>query len=224
MPSPVQTAALLFDLDGTLLHSDPLHAQIFIDLFAARGVAIDDAYYLRHMHGRLNEDIFTEFFPDEDAAQLSWDKEAAFRDRLGGAAPATAGVEPLLARARADGLGLAVVTNAPRINAEVMLAAIGLADAFDTLVIGDECDRGKPHPDPYLAAMAALNADPARCIAFEDSPSGVHSAAASGAYTVGLESSLDADSLRDAGAAMTIKDFTAPALGPMLDRLTGARP
>lgn len=212
------TLALLFDLDGTLLHTDPLHAAVFAEMFAARGRSVDDGYYLRHIHGRLNEDIFTEHFPDEDAQALSEAKEAAFRIRLGAQAEPTPGLVALLDRAARNGWPVAVVTNAPRVNAEAMLAAIGLRDRFGTLIIGDECPRGKPDPAPYLAGMQALNVSAHQSIAFEDSPSGLQAASASGALAIGLRSSLTDSQLRAAGAAASIADFTDPALPALLAR------
>ncbi|WP_238547648.1 HAD family hydrolase [Meridianimarinicoccus roseus] len=222
MTSPDQpTAALLFDLDGTLINSDVLHFEVFRDLFAERGREIDEAFYLQNVHGQLNADIFAVHLPGEDAAALSDDKEARFRDRLDADVPPMPGTVALLETARSRGWGLAVVTNAPRVNAATMLAAIGLTDAFDTIVIGEECTRAKPHPDPYLAAMEALKVPPAACLAFEDSPSGLRAARASGAYTVGIRSSLQDAPLRAAGAQATLADFTDPDLTPLLDRLKG---
>ena len=214
--------ALLFDLDGTMLDSDPIHEKVFAELWAARGLTMEPGFYGRHVHGRLNADIFAEFLPDEpDPQALGRWKEAQFRARLPVPYPATPGLAALLDTARARGWGLAVVTNAERANAEAMLAAIGLRHHFDWLVIGEECTRAKPHPDPYLAAIAALDELPARCIAFEDSPSGVRAAAASGSFTIGIRSALDDAALRDNGADATIQDFTDPALPALLERLKG---
>lgn len=223
MTEPSRRAALLFDLDGTLVHSDPIHTQVFIEFFAARGIEIDEDYYLRRIHGRQNAEIFAEHCPGEDADALSEAKEAAFRDRLGRNVPLTPGITELLAKARAEGWGTAVVTNAPRVNAEAMLAATGLSDAFDTLVIGDECSAGKPDPAPYTTAMDRLGAAPELCIAFEDSGSGLRSAAAAGAFAVGIRSSLSEDTLRAAGAQVTAQDFNDPVLAPALAQLSGAR-
>ena len=210
--------ALLFDLDGTLLHTDPLHAAVFQELFAERGRAIDEAYYLRHIHGRLNADIFSEAFPDEDAEALSHEKEARFRDKLGTSAEPVAGLIDLLDLCDTKGWGRALVTNAPRVNADAMLNAIGLRDRFETLIIGEECERGKPDPAPYLAAMQATGSGPELSFAFEDSPSGMTAARASGAFTVGLRSSLNDAELRAAGAHMTIDTFDDPLLLTELDR------
>ncbi|MDU8913116.1 HAD-IA family hydrolase [Aestuariicoccus sp. MJ-SS9] len=214
--------ALLFDLDGTLLESDGIHEAVFRELLAKRGIDMDEGFYARHIHGRLNVDFFAEFLPSEpDPQALSEHKEALFRDRLPRDYPAMPGAQALLDRAQAQGWRVAAVTNAMRANAEAMLAAIGLRERFDTIVIGEECDRAKPHPDPYLAAMAALGAAPGQTLAFEDSPSGLASARAAGARVVGLRSSLDDAALCAAGAHVSIQDFTDPALETELQRLTG---
>lgn len=213
--------ALLFDLDGTLLHSDPHHVAVFIDLFAERGRVIDEAFYLRHIHGHQNAAIFGRHFPDEDAQALSEEKEARFRARLGDAADPMPGLLALLDRAEEAGWPMAVVTNAPRLNAEAMLAALGLTDRLREVVIGDECRAGKPDPAPYLAAMDRLGMRPHHCIAFEDSPSGLRAAQRAGAFAVGIRSSLPDARLREAGARVTIADFNDPALQDILAAQTG---
>jgi len=213
--------ALLFDLDGTLIDSDHLHSLVFAELFAPLGHVVDRAFYSAHIQGRHNSAIFTEFMPNGDAQRLSEEKEALFRQRLGTAAPEMAGLSALLARAAAEGWRTAVVTNAPRANAEHMLAAIGHGTDFDALVIADECRAGKPDPAPYFAAMERLSVRAQDCIAFEDSRSGLAAARASGALTVGIRSSLDDAALVAAGAHHTIQDFTDPALEPLLARFNG---
>ncbi len=214
--------ALLFDLDGTLIDSDPLHAEVFRDMFAARGIAVDEAFYVAEIHGRHNSEIFAKHCPDEDAAELHLKKEAAYRDLLAGLRidPAPGSVA-LLERARSEGWHVAVVTNAPRRNAEASLAAIGLREAFETIVIGEECLRGKPDPAPYLHALELLDASTDQSIAFEDSQSGIASATAAALRTIGLTTSLSDAALRAAGAAIAIQDFNDTALGPELARLEG---
>ncbi|MGB1208811.1 MAG: HAD family hydrolase [Paracoccaceae bacterium] len=214
--------ALLFDLDGTLLSSDPLHVRVFVQMFAERGRTIDADYYFAHMHGRHNSAIFGDHFPGEDAEALSVEKEARFRVLLGGRADPMPGARALITRAQAAGWGLAVVTNAPRINAEAMLQAIGLASDLPHLIIGDECSAGKPDPAPYLAALDRLGMSARDALAFEDSPSGLMAARAADLRVIGLRSSLDDTALRTAGAHITIFDYTDPALATELARLTGA--
>ncbi|PRY26816.1 HAD superfamily hydrolase (TIGR01509 family) [Aliiruegeria haliotis] len=213
--------ALLFDLDGTLIDSDALHAQVFADLFAPRGVDIDFAYYRDKLHGRLNKDIFADLCPGEDAQAWGDLKEAEYRKRLGAGYPQVPGTMALLDLADKMGWGLGVVTNAPRDNAEAVLDALGISDRFQALVIGDECARGKPDPAPYLEGLRRLDADASASLAFEDSPPGIRSAVAAGLKTIGLRSMLNDEKLRAAGAAATLSDFADPALTEQIDQLRG---
>lgn len=206
-----------------MLNSDAIHEDVFREMWSARGLPMPDGFYAEHVHGRLNEDIFREFLPDEpDPKALSAAKEAAFRDRLPCPFPAMPGVADFVAHAAQAGWPMAIVTNAMRLNAEAMLEAIGLRPFFETIVIGEECTRGKPDPEPYEAAMRALGAAPQDCIAFEDSPSGMQAARASGAFCIGVRSSLNNAQLRAAGAHLSIKDFTDPVLFEHLSQIQGA--
>ena len=214
--------ALLFDLDGTLLNSDTIHEEVFRELWAARGLDMPAGFYMQHVHGRLNTDIFAEFLPDEpDPQGLSDAKEAAFRARLPCPYPAMPGSAELMRRAKSKGWPMAVVTNAMRLNAKAMLRATGLDSYIDTIVIGEECSKAKPDPEPYLEAMRQLLVQAPDCIAFEDSPAGLKSARASGAFCVGLRSSLDDAALIAAGAQATINDFNDPALEAILAHIQG---
>ncbi len=214
--------ALLFDLDGTMLVSDPIHEAVFRELWTERGLPTPDGFYTEQIHGRQNLDVFAEFLPDEpDPQGLHERKEAMFRDRLPRPFPAMPGLADLVRLSQRQGWKRAVVTNAMRKNADAMLEAIGLRDAFETIVIGEECARGKPAPEPYLEAMRRLGVTPAETIAFEDSPSGIRAAVAAGVYTLAIRSTLDDTALRGAGADATLADFTDPALADHLARLEG---
>ncbi len=216
-------AALLFDLDGTLIDSDPLHRAVFADLLAPHGHVVDAAFYLAHIHGRQNRAIFAELMPGADPDEMDRAKEAEFRRRLAGApVAATPGLGAFLERTGKAGLPAAVVTNACRANAHAMLAALGVADRFAAILGAEDAPAPKPDPAPYRAGAAALGVAATECIAFEDSPAGLASARAAGCTVVGLASSLDADALRAAGAHHVIPDFTDPALVPLLATATGA--
>ena len=95
------------------------------------------------------------------------------------------GAARLLAECAAAGVPCALVTMSWRRLADAVIAAAPLG-SFAASVTGDEVRNGKPHPEPYLAAAAALGVDPARCVAIEDSPTGVASALAAGCATLGV--------------------------------------
>ena len=96
----------------------------------------------------------------------------------------------LLARADRAGIPMVAVTNAPRLNAEMLLSGLGIMDRFKALVIGDELAHGKPHPMPYLEGLRVVSGVAAQSVAFEDSRSGVQSASAAGIATIGIRTSL----------------------------------
>ncbi len=217
--------ALLFDIDGTLTDTDPLHIRAFNAMLAQFGRSITtDAYFARVM-GFTNAEIMRDFFPEKPVAEhkalADW-KEAAFRDLARNELHSTPGVIDLMDWADAHAIPMAAVTNAPTANAELMLTGLGLKHRFRTIVIGDELPRGKPDPMPYLVAGERLGVDCRDCVAFEDSRSGIRSASAAGAFSIGILSSLPEDELVKVGAQFGVKDFTDDRLRPLiLERLAG---
>eukprot|EP01035_Chromulina_nebulosa_P039824 gene39824-53855_t len=143
---------------------------------------------------------------------LNLRKEAVFRDLAVTQIRPLPGLMALLDMADRAGVPMAAVTNAPRLNAEMMLTGLGIADRFAVLVIGDELAQGKPHPLPYLEGLRGLGGDPKASVAFEDSRSGVQAASAAGIATVGIRTSVGLDDLLAAGAATTAQSFDAPEL------------
>lgn len=210
--------ALLFDLDGTLVDSDPLHHAAFADLLAERGRELTIEEYRATIMGQHNPDLLATVFPGEDMSILDR-KEAMFRQRLADSVEPIAGIHELLDWAETRDAAVAVVTNAPRDNAAAMLAATSLAHRLPTVVLGDDCVRAKPHPDPYQEAMRRLDVTPSRAVAFEDSRSGLRAARASGAHVFGMMTGLGRQDLLDAGAHEAIPDFTDPALWAYLETL-----
>ena len=212
-------AALLFDLDGTLIDSDAAHLRAFQRVFAAHGVVVDQESYDKRILGAENAAIGLDFLPHLSAAERAATmaaKEQSYRNDLGEVEP-IAGIEALLDFAEARRLGCAVVTNAPRANVEAVLDALGLAARLPLWVLGPELPRAKPDPLPYLTAMAKLGADPARSLAFEDSLSGLRAARGAGLMVVGLTTTLPAAKLIAAGAAIAVADFADPRITPLIE-------
>ena len=140
------------------------------------------------------------------------EKEAAFRNLVAGQVKPTPGLMALLARADQEAVPMVAVTNAPRLNAEMLLTGLGIMDRFKAVVIGDELPHGKPHPMPYLEGLRAVNAAADQSVAFEDSRSGIKSASAAGIATVGIRTSLCAADMIEAGALLTARTFEDPEL------------
>jgi HAD superfamily hydrolase (TIGR01509 family) len=212
--------ALLFDLDGTLVDTDALHLTAFQNVFARHGVALSKEQYVEGIMGASNSLIAARFLPhlslaEQEAAVA--DKEAAYRDTVGALAPA-AGALALLDFADVHGIKCAVVTNAPRANADLLLNALGLAERLPIQIIGPELARAKPDPTPYLAALQETGADAAHSIAFEDSLSGLRAAVGAGLTVVGMTTALEEAALKRAGATIAVADFTDPRIVELIRR------
>jgi HAD superfamily hydrolase (TIGR01509 family) len=207
--------ALLFDIDGTLADTDALHLEAFNQVLGPRGHTFDHARFSKELQGFSNASISARFLLEEPPARqaaIMGEKEATFRNLVAGQIQPLPGLMTLLARVDRAGIPMIAVTNAPRLNAEMLLSGLGIMDRFKALVIGDELAHGKPHPMPYLEGLRAAGAAPASSIAFEDSRSGIQSASAAGIATIGMRTSLCHADMVAAGAIMTAKDFDDPEL------------
>lgn len=220
----VTLKAVLFDMDGTLIDSDPVHASVFIDFLAARGVTIDQTDYTSRIHGRQNREIFAELLPHEDPRAMDEAKEAAFRARVDSDFPVVPGVWDLLDRLRDSALRLGVVTNACGANLDAVLDALDMGGRFHHRVSSDDVAHGKPDPALYRHALDALGAAPDEALAFEDSPAGIASARGAGLKVIGVATSLSPAKLLELGAAHAIGDFTDPSLTQHLAIPEGANP
>jgi len=213
--------AILFDLDGTLVNTDPLHYQTWQEILRDYGLEIDQTFYKARISGRLNPIIAQDLLPQlslEAGQQLADNKEARFRE-MGLSLTPLAGLLDLLAWIDTHGLKKAVVTNAPRENVNFVLEVLKLADTFDRVVLAEEATAGKPDPASYQLVLSQLGISPKDAIAFEDSPSGIHAAVGAGVYTIGVASTHDPKHLLEAGATIVIPDFTAKQLWLLLDSL-----
>ena len=215
---------LLFDLDGTMTDTDALHLAAYNALLAPLGRTMSLDYYKAHVMGAPNDAIVRGLFPDGDPAAhtaFAAAKEEKFRRSVDRLQPLP-GLLEVLDWADKAGCARAVVTNAPRDNAELMLAGLGLRERFSVVVIGDELAHGKPHPLPYLTGLARTGGIASRALAFEDSLSGVRSASAAGIHTVGMLTGLPEKTLRGAGASSVAPDFRDPGLWALLQARLGA--
>jgi HAD superfamily hydrolase (TIGR01509 family) len=172
--------AVLWDLDGTLVDSEEFHWQSWRDILAPERLSISYDQFLASF-GRKNEPIMRDWLGDgytpERAARLAEAKEADYRRLV-----AAHGLTPLpgarewLTRLHEAGWKQAIVTSAPRANAEVMLQALGLGHVFESVVVAEDVSIGKPDPEVFLTGASRLGVPPARSIVVEDAATGVEGA------------------------------------------------
>jgi HAD superfamily hydrolase (TIGR01509 family) len=182
-------AAVLFDMDGTLVDSEKIWDVGLNELAdryggllsaAARAQMIGTSMLesMRILHDDLGQ-------PRRDPrVSVGW-LERRVRELFAEGLVWRPGARELLAAVRAERVPTALVTATRRHLVEVALTTIG-AHNFDVVVCGDEVDEVKPHPQPYRTAAALLGAQPSRCVAIEDSPTGTASARAAGCVVVAV--------------------------------------
>ncbi|WP_375515595.1 HAD family hydrolase [uncultured Nostoc sp.] len=214
-------AAILFDLDGTIVNTDPIHYRAWREMLLNYSIEIDETFYKSQISGRLNPEIVKDILPQlstVEGQKFADEKEALFR-KLAPHLKPLSGFSELLAWTETHQLKRALVTNAPRLNAEFMLEVLGIKEVFHTVVLADDCIAGKPDPAPYQVALNKLGIKAEEAIALEDSPSGIWAAVSAGIRTIGIASTHDPQLLQEIGAFMAIPDFTDLQLWTFLNSL-----
>ncbi len=231
--------AIVFDFDGVLADTEPLHFRTFAETLASRGVELTSrAYYERY----LGFDDHAAFWAierderrgwsDEEILRLMTEKAAAFRRLATTERVLFAGVAQRLEAFAAE-VPLAIASGAFRVEIETVLAGAEVDRLFPVIVAAGETARGKPSPDPYARALALLGEtvrisaggvrggpggaaiDPSRSVAVEDSTWGIDSARAAGMKVVAITTSYPAERLRDAD--LVVSAFQELTLARMAD-------
>lgn len=182
-PTEAPIRALIFDMDGLLIDSEPVAAAALERFLRDHGHAFRPGTMERTLGRRLPEamaivaEAYAIDLPIEALVETYGGlRLAALRGNLR-PMPGAAG---LIAFARGAGLRLALATSSPRAHADLSLAETALAGLFDAEATGDEVARGKPEPDIFLLAAERLAVTPVACVVLEDAPAGVAAAAAAG--------------------------------------------
>jgi beta-phosphoglucomutase len=193
--------AVIFDFDGVLADSEPLHLRALQQALAARGIALgEDEYYATLLGFNDAEALQTlargRGLSLDAAAQeaINADKAIRFATLQTANDALFPGARALVARFGAV-VPLAIASGARRDEITRTLDHAGLTSAFRTIVASGETPRSKPAPDPYALAVKRLGVDPGRAVAIEDSRWGLDSARAAGLRTVGITHSYPADEL-----------------------------
>ncbi|HZU24160.1 MAG TPA: HAD-IA family hydrolase [Bryobacteraceae bacterium] len=202
--------ALIFDLDGVVIDSMPMHTDAWRIYLKRLNKPIENLEV--RMHGRRNDEIVVEFIGRELSPGEIFDhgaaKERLFREMIGPRLEEhiVPGIKDFLRKHQ--GAAMAVASNAEPANIDFVLDAAGLRGCFRAIVDGHQVARPKPWPDIYLRAAQLLEMPPESCIVFEDSPAGVAAARAAGMRVVGVGThTMDLDRVD-----LIVRDFLDPGL------------
>lgn len=217
--------AVIFDMDGVLVDSEPLHFATTNVVLSSRGVALDQAAY--DLCIGMDELAFFALLIDRFGLSETPGALARERVTLGlvhlaeHPLPPLPGVLELLLSLQAEGKQLALATSATRAQADLILDQLGVTRLFSAIVTKDDVEHGKPAPDLFVEAARQLGAEPEVCLVIEDAVLGVEAARAAGMAAVALVPSEQGggDHLR-AGAAAVLPSFsglTVERLGQLIE-------
>jgi HAD superfamily hydrolase (TIGR01509 family) len=178
-------AAVVFDLDGLLIDSEPLQQWAWHEYAARHGKALEPEMFHQMLGLRAVDAVeiairLLELPVTGDTALR--DRDAIFLAAVPGAILPMPGAVDLIHELRSRGIPLALATSGHRRYVDLALESAGLAGLFDAEVTAELVTRGKPHPDVYLEAARLLGIHPRRCLALEDAPNGILSAKAAGMH------------------------------------------
>jgi HAD superfamily hydrolase (TIGR01509 family) len=208
--------ALVFDLDGVIIDSMPMHTEAWRAYLERLGILNND--FENQMHGGRNAEIVRALIgahlPPDEVFRHGAEKERLFREMM---LPQlerhiVPGLRDFLEQT--NGTPRAIASNAEAVNIDFVLDGAGLRQYFSVVVDGQQVSRPKPWPDVYLRAAHLLQTAPENCIIFEDSPAGIAAARAAGGRVAGIATHTmdlpDVDVL--------VRDFRDPALPQWLER------
>jgi HAD superfamily hydrolase (TIGR01509 family) len=204
--------AVIFDMDGVLIDSNPFHLQNWREFLIRKGVSFDPEKLPAQIFGERDDKALRMFLGEDlseaQVQQWSEELEANFREAFRPHAQALPGAEALIKACYEAGIPMAVASSAMKKNVDFVVDALCLGSFFRCVASGDEVHRPKPDPEIYLLAADRLGAEPSRVLAFEDSPIGIEAVVRAGMKCVAIASTFSVECLRaDTQAHAVVQGF-----------------
>ncbi len=185
--------AIIFDMDGVIVDTNPFHIEAFKNFFRKHKVTFDEGDFIEHIYGKHNSYILSHFFKrpiiGEELLAFEGEKEGHFRELYAKSIEPLKGFDAFLAALKSKGISTAVATSAPRANLDLVANHLGLYPKMESLLSSENVSHHKPHPEVYLKSAQNLGVAPEDCVVFEDSHSGVSAALAAGCKVIGVMTS-----------------------------------
>lgn len=209
MKNASRCAGVIFDMDGVLIDSHPVHKKVWAQFLASVGVHVSDQELNFVLDGRKREEILSHFLGDlspEQIQEYGQRKNDLYKDSEGDLRTIS-GVVEFLDTLESAGIRMAVGTSASSGRAHNILAKLGILPRFRAVVTGNDVARGKPDPEIFVRAAVQLHLKARDLLVVEDAVSGVRAAKSAGMKCLGIAADGRSEKLMDAGADRVIPDY-----------------
>jgi len=208
----VEQMGIIFDMDGVIIDSNPLHIRAWRSVFEKENVFISDDDFSNIVSGTTGDSAIRTLLKREltqdEVNQFNEAVDAEFRRMLTEMnVDPVKGLRNFLEQMRSAGHRIVVATSAPTKNVDMVMGKLQLREYFEFIIDRTRVTHGKPHPEIYLKTLEQIAIPDSRCIVFEDSLAGVKSAVGAGLTVIGVTTSHSAEELNAIGASITIRDF-----------------
>lgn len=200
---------VIFDMDGVLIDSHPVHKKVWAQFLASLKKPVSDKELDFVLDGRKREEILRHFLgnlPADQIRKYGQQKDEIFAESSRGL-KMISGVREFLEALAAAGLPMAVATSASSARARGTLDELAILPHFSALVTGNDVVKGKPDPAIFLRAAELLNLAADSLLVVEDAVSGVRAAKSAGMKCLGIASDGREEKLRAAGADRVVPDY-----------------
>jgi len=209
---------IVFDLDGTLADTEPLHIDTWLVILNNLGLTFDESWmhqWIGFSDRLVAEHVCSHYLKNQSVEGLQQLKQQTYRTRATNEVKLFDRVEDLL-KEITQYVPIALATNSSQDDVSAVFQATNLQQHLKVIITANDVSNLKPHPEPYQKAAFQLGLQPSICFALEDSPAGINSAKTAGLLALGVENSHSSEKLKEADL---IFSDTPRALAYMLDVL-----
>jgi HAD superfamily hydrolase (TIGR01509 family) len=197
----------LFDLDGTLVKTDKIYVKVWKRILSKYNIDLTEDIFNKYIQGNSDDKVVKTLIPCADLQSVSERKDKLFIENIDDTVIIDGAVD-FIKQVKRYGHPCSIVTNCNRPVAQKIVDFCGLTKLVDFIIVGNECKRTKPYPDPYLEAIKRYNTNVDKVVIFEDSKPGLLSARQTNAeYIVGITTIYSEKELLSFGAKMAINDY-----------------
>lgn len=206
----------LFDLDGTLVKTDNIYVKVWKQILSEYNIDLTDELFNKYIQGNNDDKVVKTLIPCANLQSVSERKDKLFIENIDDTVIIDGAVD-FIKQVKRSGHPCSIVTNCNRQVAQNIVDFCGLTKLIDFIIVGNECHRTKPYPDPYLEAIKRYNISINKVVIFEDSKSGLLSARQTNAdCIVGITTIYSEKELLSYGAKLVITDYVNLSCGEMI--------